>query len=92
MNSWKNTTSVVLGGLSLLLTVTLIGLGISNQYLQKNLQEEAQKNQATISQGQLSQQFGQAIIRDMAAASVNNSKMRDVLSKNGITVSQNPNK
>jgi len=91
MNSWKNTTSVVLGGLSLLLTVTLIGLGVSNQYLQKSLQEELQKNQPTINQGQLSQQFGTAIIRDMAAASVNNSKMKDVLAKHGITVNFTPN-
>ncbi len=92
MNSWKHTAAVVLGGLTLLLTVTLIGLGVSNQYLQRSLQEEAQKSQATINQGQLSQQFGQAIIRDMANASINNPRMKDVLAKHGITVNQTPNK
>ncbi len=92
MNNWQNTTSVVLGVLALFLTLTLVGIGVSNQYMQKNLQEQAQKEQPSINQGQLSQQLGTAIIKDMAASSVNNQRMKDLLAKHGITVNVNQNK
>lgn len=46
--------------------------------------------QAEINKGQLSNQIGIALLQDMAAASANSPKMRDLLEKHGFQVSFDP--
>ncbi len=75
-----------LGGLSILLVIALITISQANQSITQGLQ--AQQN--IINQGRVGEQVGQAVLRDMAALSVQNSKIKDLLARNGFNVTQNP--
>ncbi|MDZ4789311.1 MAG: hypothetical protein SH807_10255 [Blastochloris sp.] len=86
MQKWQQVTLLILSGLVLFLTLALVVIGILNQ----KTSQELQAQQLEINRGQLSQQVGTAIVRDMAAASVNNSRIKDLLTKYGFTVTQNP--
>jgi hypothetical protein len=86
MYKWQYFVSLALSAVALLLTITLIVTGKTNQ----DIQQELQKQQTEINKGQVSQQIGTALLRDMAVASVNNSKIKDLLAKHGFTVNQNP--
>lgn len=86
MHKWQYYVSLALSAVALLLTITLIVTGKTNQ----DIQQELQKQQLEINKGQVSQQIGTALLRDMAVASVSNSKIKDLLAKHGFTVSQNP--
>ena len=59
----------------------------SNRTIERGLQDQ----QVNINRGQLSQQVGTALVKDLAVASVSNSKIKELLSKHGITVNQNAN-
>ncbi len=80
--------TVALASACLILSIAVIALGQSNQ----RLQVEAQNQQNEINRGNMSQQIGTNILKDMASVSVKNEKMKDVLAKNGytVTVNQNP--
>jgi NADH:ubiquinone oxidoreductase subunit 6 (subunit J) len=86
MQKWQYYVSLALSALALLLTIVLIVTGKTNQTIQKELQAQ----QVEINRGQVSQQIGTALLRDMAVASVSNNKLKDLLAKHGFTVSQNP--
>jgi NADH:ubiquinone oxidoreductase subunit 6 (subunit J) len=85
MQKWQYNVSLALSVVVLLLTITLIVTGKTNQ----DIQQQLQKQQLEINKGQVSQQIGTALLKDMAVASVNNSKIKDLLAKHGFTVSQN---
>lgn len=78
--------TVALAAACLILSIAVIALGQSNQHLQV----EAQNQQNEINRGNMSQQIGTKILQDMASVSVKNEKMKDVLAKNGYSVSVNP--
>ncbi|MDR0533731.1 MAG: hypothetical protein LBH01_07235 [Verrucomicrobiales bacterium] len=86
MKDTQSTIAVFLGGIALVLTVVLVGVSISNRSLERKLQIQ----QGAIQQGQISQQVGTAIVRDAAqiAVQANNTQLRDLLSKHGITINQ----
>lgn len=86
MDKWQQNTLLTLSGLTLILTLTLIFIGVTNQSAAKALQLE----QNEISRGQVSQQVGSNIVREIATLSVNNSKLKELLAKHGFTVNQKP--
>lgn len=73
-----------LGALAILLTIALITISQANGSINKALLEQ----QNVINQGRVGQQVGQAVLRDMAAVSLQNEKMKEVLAKNGFNVSR----
>lgn len=87
MKPWQFYTSTAVAGLALLLTIALLVITTSNRTLERGLQEQ----QVNINRGQMSQQVGTAVVKDLAVASVANSKIKDLLAKHGITVNQNTN-
>ncbi len=78
--------SVAIGGVCLILSIALIALGQSNQRLQTQIQHQ----QEEINRGQTSSQVLQNLLRDLAEASVKNDKIKQVLARNGYTVSARP--
>jgi hypothetical protein len=90
MKETQSTIALFLGGFALLLTIIVVGFGLSNRGLEHKLQGQ----QGTINKGQLSQQVGSALIRDAATIAVNqsNSQLRELLSKHGISININNNK
>jgi hypothetical protein len=85
MKSWEFQTTLGLSLLAFALTITVIIAGQGN----RDLQEELTKQQLEISKAVRLQQTGQAIVRDLASASLNNDKIKDLLSKHGISVTPN---
>jgi hypothetical protein len=77
--------AVILSLIPLILTINLIFMGQKNQSLEAQLQ--AQQEQVT--NGSRIQQVGLNVLKDIAAASVKDDKLKDVLSKNGYSVSVN---
>lgn len=85
MKPWQFYLSTTLAGLTLLLTIALLVITTSNRTLERGLQDQ----QVNINRGQMSQQVGTAVVQDLAQLSITNSKVKDLLSKHGITVNQN---
>jgi cell division protein YceG involved in septum cleavage len=79
--------TIALAAACLILSLVLI---ISGQSVQK-LSTDAQNQQIEINRGSLSQQVGANLLKDMAASSVSNEKMKAILTKHGFTVNVNPN-
>ncbi|MEM1158826.1 MAG: hypothetical protein AAF649_12155 [Verrucomicrobiota bacterium] len=75
-----------LAGLSILLVIALFTLNKANQGITRSIQ--AQQN--VINQGRVGEQVGQAVVRDMAALSVQNEKIKTLLANNGFNVTRNP--
>lgn len=69
-----------------MLVIALITLSQDNQGITQGLQ--AQQN--VINQGRVGEQVGQAVLRDMAALSIKNEKIKELLARNGFNVTQNP--
>lgn len=89
--------SVVASALCLLLSLAVMVIGSSNQSLQEEVQKQQeaiqaqqqalQAQQEEINAGnQISQQIGPGLLRDMAASSVKNEKMKALLGKHGYNV------
>jgi hypothetical protein len=74
-----------LAGLCLVAALALVVITSANRSIERGLQEQQQ----VINRGQVSQQIGTALVRDLAGISVNNAKVRDLLSRNGINVTVN---
>lgn len=79
MKGWQFWTTVGLSALCLVGTGTLMVLGRANQALQV----EVARQQDVINKGGLSQQLGNSLLRDVAAAAQKNQNMRNILVKNG---------
>lgn len=77
--------AVVLSLVPLVLVINLIFMGQKNQTLQTQLQAQ----QEEINKGTMAQQIGSNLLKDVAQASLKDDKLKDVLSKNGITVKKN---
>ena len=86
MKSLHFYTTLALGAVCLVLSITTIVLGISSN----SLQQRQQQQQAEINRGNASVQVGQNILRDMAELSLKNEKIKQVLSQNGYTVNVAP--
>ena len=82
--------SVAASALCLVLSVIVFAVGNSNQSLQAEVQKQQQAlqtQQEEINAGnQISQQIGPNLLRDMAASSVKNEKMKALLAKHGYNV------
>jgi hypothetical protein len=79
--------STTLACLCLLATIILISVGAANRSIERGLQDQ----QLTINRGQVSQQIGTALVRDLAGLSPSNSKVKELLAKHGINVTVNNN-
>ena len=77
--------AVILSLIPLILTINLIFMGQKNQSLEAQLQTQ----QEQINTGSRVQQVGLNVLKDIAAASVKDDKLKDVLSKNGYSVTVN---
>jgi hypothetical protein len=82
MKTYEFFTVLGMGILCLLLSIATIVSGHSNRGLQAQLQAQ----QEEINRGNVSQQVGTNILRDMANSGANNQAMKDVLTKNGYTL------
>jgi len=78
--------TVILSIIPLILVINLIFMGQKNQ----SLQTQAQGQQEEINKGSMIQQVGVNILKEVAAASVKDDKLKDVLTKSGYQVSVNP--
>ena len=78
--------TLALGAICLALSLTTVVLGRSNN----SLQVLQQQQQAEINKGNLSMQVGQNLLRGMAEPSLKNEKIKQVLTRYGLTVTVNP--
>lgn len=89
--------STAASALCLVLSVVVFAIGRSNHGIQQDIKKQQQgiQTQQQALQGQqqeieagnqISQQIGPNLLRDMAAASVKNEKMKALLSKHGYNV------
>jgi predicted Holliday junction resolvase-like endonuclease len=76
---------VILSLVPLILVINLIFIGQKNQSLQAQMQAQ----QEEINKGNMTQQIGVNILKEIAAASVKDDKLKEVLSKSGYSVSVN---
>ncbi len=90
-------SATALSAICLLLSITVIVMGKGSQTAQLHLQQrqseiqvELQQRQLEVNKGTMSNQVGTSILQDMAASSVNNPRMKEVLAKNGYNVTVNP--
>ncbi len=86
MKSTQFYIATALSALCLILSIWVIALGKSNQHLQQELQSQ----QNDINRGTASQQAGSMILKEMGQAAVTDDKMKEVLAKNGFTLTVNP--
>jgi len=80
--------AVVLSLVPLILVINLIFMGQKNQSLQNQLQAQ----QEAINKGSMTQQVGVNILKEVAAASVKDDKLKAVLTASGysVTVTSSP--
>jgi predicted Holliday junction resolvase-like endonuclease len=76
--------SVVLGVVCLVLSVSAIVSGKANT----RLQQELQAQQIEINKGMQSQQVATNLLRDIGPAATKNSKLKDLLTRNGFTLTE----
>ena len=86
MSRWQFITTSLLGLLCLVLSIATIRSGKANQKLQADLQAQ----QIEINKGTMSQQVGTNLVRDIAVAATKNTKLKDLLARNGFTLTENP--
>lgn len=82
MKQWQFLTLTALSAICVALSLVAVTSGKSNQKLQTDLQLQ----QAEINRGSMSQQVGSNLVRDMAGAATKNDKIKDLLTKNGFTL------
>ena len=84
--------STAASALCLVLSLVVFAVGRSSHGIQQDIkkQQALQAQQQEIEAGnQISQQIGPNLLRDMAAASVKNEKMKALLAKHGYNVQVN---
>jgi predicted Holliday junction resolvase-like endonuclease len=77
--------AVVLASVTLVQVINIISLGDKNQSLQAQLQTQ----QEQINKGNMTQQVGVTLLKEIAAASVKDEALKDVLAKSGYSVTVN---
>jgi len=77
--------TVILSLVALVLVINLIFMGQKNL----SLQTTAQSQQEEINKGSMSQQIGVNLLKEIAGASIKDQKLKDVLNKNGYSVTVN---
>jgi predicted Holliday junction resolvase-like endonuclease len=77
--------AVILSVVPLILVINLIFLGQQNQSLQAKLQAQ----QEEINKGSMTQQIGVNILKEIAAGSIKDEKLKEVLNKSGYNVTVN---
>jgi predicted Holliday junction resolvase-like endonuclease len=75
-------TAVILSLIPLILVINLIFMGQKNQ----TLQTQAQMQQEAINKGSMIQQVGVNILKEVAAGSVKDDKLKEVLNKSGYSL------
>jgi hypothetical protein len=83
---WQFALTTLLGLICIGLSVAVIISGRSNQ----TLQTEIQAQQIEINRGTQSQQIASNLLRDIAVTATKDDKLKDLLTRNGFTLSQNP--
>ncbi len=86
MNPKQFYIAAALGAVCLVLSILLISLARTDQHLQMELQNQ----QNEINRGSAAQQAGTEVLREMGQVAVTDSKMKEVLAKNGYTVTVSP--
>jgi predicted Holliday junction resolvase-like endonuclease len=77
--------AVILSFLPLILVINIIVMGQKNQ----TLQAQAQAQQEQINKGNMTQQVGVNLLKEIAAASVKDDALKEVLTKSGYSVTVN---
>jgi len=77
---------IIVGAACLILTIVGMALRKSNQHLQA----EVQQQQEEINRGNTSQQMWQTLVRDIASVAGSDSKLKDVLIRQGFTIAPAP--
>ena len=85
MTRWQFLLTTLLSLICLGLSIAVIASARTNQKLQTELQAQ----QLEINKGTQSQQIGTNLIRDIAVAATKNDHLKDLLSRNGFTLTQN---
>ncbi len=85
MKLWQYLVVNSLSVAAMILLILWMSYASGNQERTLTLQQQQQ----VINQGQLTQQVSVAVIRDLASLSIQNEKIRDLLLKHGISVTQN---
>ncbi len=83
MKRWQFLLLLTIGLACVCLSLVTIVFARQN----RKLQETVQTQQTAINKGAVSQQIGSNLVREMAAASQTDEKIRDLLKANGFTVS-----
>ena len=86
MKRWQFTILLTLGIACLGLSLVTIVFARENRKLQQSIQEQ----QVIINKGNLSQQIGTNLLREMAAVAQTDEKMRALLQENGLSLSTEP--
>ena len=80
--------------LTTILALICVGLSVAaiiSARTNQKLQAEIQAQQIEINRGTQSQQIGSNLVRDIAVAATKNDKLKDLLARNGFTLTANPN-
>jgi signal transduction histidine kinase len=77
---------MLVGAACLVLSIFFVALGQSNQ----RLLLDAQQQQNEINRGNMSQQIGTNMLKDLAQISLKNEKVKALLAKNGYNVQVQP--
>lgn len=85
MKSWQFIIALVVGFVCAGLSAFGIITGINNQ----NLQGQLQQQQLEISRGNLSQQVGTNLVREIASQSSTDPALKDLLTRNGFVFNDN---
>jgi hypothetical protein len=86
MARWQFVLALILG----LTCVGLSGAVIVSSKWNQDLQAELQTQQIEINKGIHSQQIAANLVRDIAAAAGKNQNLRDLLTRHGFTLKENP--
>lgn len=82
MNRWQFRLACLVSATCLVLALAVVWIGRSGNQLQAQLQAQ----QDEINRGVMSERVGGNILRDMATAAVGNARMRDLLARNGYSL------
>jgi hypothetical protein len=85
MKMWQFIIALILGLTCAGLSAFGIITGITNQ----NLQGQLQQQQLEISRGNLSQQVGTNLVREIASKASTDAALRDLLTRNGFVLNEN---
>jgi hypothetical protein len=86
MKRWQFSVLLTLGILCLCLSLVTIVFAREN----RRLQESVQAQQVIINKGNLSQQLGTNLVREMATVAQTDEKMKTLLQDNGFNLSSGP--